>query len=54
MKVGDLVQPNDRMRFYGCNGPAIVIGTYGEKYVLVFPDGSRRDFYPSDLKPDKN
>ena len=54
MQVGDLVQPTDRMRSFGYDKPAIIIGTYGARYILAFPDGSTQVFHPTHLKPDKN
>lgn len=52
-KVGDLVEPTERMQGFGFSKAAIVIGIYAGRYTLAFPDGSIQVFHPTHLKPDK-
>jgi len=52
-KIGDLVQATDRMRGFGYDMPAVVVGVYGGRFLLAFPDGSRQVFHPNHLKPVK-
>ena len=52
-RIGDLVQPTDRMRDFGYDMPAVVVGVYGARYILAFPDGTTQVFHPNHLKPVK-
>ena len=52
-KVGDLVEPTERMQKFGYDQFAIVIQVYGGRYRLAFPDGTTQIFHPNHLKLDK-
>jgi hypothetical protein len=53
MQIGDLIQPTDRMRDFGYDMPAVIVGVYGARYILAFPDGTTQVFHPNHLKPVK-
>ena len=53
LNIGELVQPTKRMKDFGWDKPAIIIGKYGGRYILLFPDGEEQVFHPNHLKPDK-
>ena len=52
-KIGDLIQPTERMRGFGYDEPGIIIKVYGGRYVLAFPNGNQQVFHPNHLQPDK-
>ena len=51
--VGDLIYPTYNMISFGYSFVGIVIGIYGGRYRLAFPDGTTQVFHPAHLKPDK-
>ena len=53
LNIGDLIQPTENMRRFGWNKVAIIIGIYGGRYRVMFPDGETVTFHPRHLKPDK-
>ena len=53
-KIGDLVEPTERMQNFGYDTHGIIIGERGGRFEVYFPAlGSTAIFHPSHLKSDK-
>jgi hypothetical protein len=54
MKIGDLVEPTDRLRMFGYYSHGIIIGVHGGRFEIYFPALEYSAiFHPNHLKPDK-
>ena len=52
MKVGDLVEPTERMQSFGYDSHGIIIGVHGGRFEIYFPaTDTTAIFHPTHLKP---
>jgi len=53
-KIGDLVEPTERMQTFGYYSHGIIIGEHGGRFEIYFPAMDvTAIFHPSHLKPDR-